>query len=377
MTEDLTTELSKVRNLLVLSRGTAFSLKGRSVKPSELRNELAVDYLVEGSVRRAGDQVRINAQLIDTRTGAHVWAERYDRKLSDFFAVQSEIVETVVGRLNLEIREAGQERIEKTAPADLTAYEALMRGKLHFRRFTKEDAVEARRLFLLAVAKDPEYAEAWSYLASAYLVENTLAFAEGNHDLVKQADEAVARALDLDPYDAGAHRVLAGLHRLRHEPELALASAKRAVELAPSLDGGYLMLATTQVALGLYDDAEQTIAKLLRLSPRFPIPIVWEMLGYIESARGNQRRAVGLWERARQAMPQHVQVRVRLIDHYESAGRHDRALELAEEIRELRPDLSTEDARWIVSNIAEFESIDQDRAVANLRSAGLLQERKL
>ncbi len=171
MTEDLTTDLSRNPDLFVISRNSAFSYKGESPRVEDVGRELGVRYVLEGSVRRAADRVRITAQLIDATTGFHVWSERYDRALEDVFALQSEISEEILIAVGVRIDEAERARLQRKPTEDFTAYESVSRGWAHFYRFTREDHREARRLALRALELDSEYAEAFALLAGTYQVE--------------------------------------------------------------------------------------------------------------------------------------------------------------------------------------------------------------
>src|SRR5436309_8486126 len=160
ITEDITTDLSKISNLFVISRNSAFTYKGKAVKVRDISREMGVRYVLEGSVRKAGERVRISAQLIDATTDHHLWAERYDRPLTDIFAVQDEIVQKMVTTLKLQLSVREQGLLVRRAQENLEAYEAFLRGLTYFYRLTKEGNAQARQLFEQAVALDPAYAEA-------------------------------------------------------------------------------------------------------------------------------------------------------------------------------------------------------------------------
>jgi adenylate cyclase len=169
ITEDLTADLSKLSGFFVIARNSAFTYKGKAVKVQDVSREMGVRYVLEGSVRKAGEQVRVTAQLIDGTTGGHVWSTRYDRPLTDIFAVQDEIVQQLVATLRVEMQEAERERVRRIPTENLTAYDALLRGMEDWLRSTKEANAHARQMFEKAVELDPMYAAAYAGLGATYI----------------------------------------------------------------------------------------------------------------------------------------------------------------------------------------------------------------
>ncbi len=165
LTEDIITELSRFRSLFVIARTSSFAFKGQSVNVGEIGRKLGVQYVVEGSIRKAGDQVRITAQLVEAETGNHIWAERYDRELADIFAVQDEVVQAIVGTLVGRLAKAGAERALRKSGENLTAYDLVLRGKHYLERGSKDDVLEARAIFEQALELDPNHARAYIGLA--------------------------------------------------------------------------------------------------------------------------------------------------------------------------------------------------------------------
>ena len=169
MTDDLITDLSKVSSLFVIARNSTFAYKGRSVEMRQVAEDLGVRYVVEGSVRRAGDTVRVNAQLVDTITGGHVWADRYDGSVADIFAVQDTIVREITGALALNLSEGEQEEIARGETINIQAREAFQKGWEHQLRFTAEDNAKAAEHFRRAAEIDPEYGRAYAALGIVYV----------------------------------------------------------------------------------------------------------------------------------------------------------------------------------------------------------------
>src|SRR5262245_62923574 len=171
ITEVLTSDLSRISSLFVIARNTAFTYKGKPVNIQDVGKELGVRYVLDGSVQKAGEQIRIVAQLIDTTTGGHLWSQRYDRPLQDLFALQDEIVQKIVTTLKLQLTVQEQGILVRKHTDNLEAYDAFLRGTEYYWRFTQEAIAQARQMFEKAVALDPQYAEAYAWLSTTYYLE--------------------------------------------------------------------------------------------------------------------------------------------------------------------------------------------------------------
>ncbi len=199
ITEDITTDLSKISGLFVIARNSAFSYKGKSPKVQDVSREMGVRYVLEGSVRKAGDQVRITAQLVDATTGHHLWTERYDRPLQEIFALQDEIRQRVVANLRVEMEQAELERVRRIPTDNLTAYDHVLRGAEHLRRGTKEENAQARQMFERAIELDPQYAGAYAGLGWTYFTEWFMGWGQGPQ-VLEQASIMAQKARTLDDY---------------------------------------------------------------------------------------------------------------------------------------------------------------------------------
>jgi adenylate cyclase len=267
ITEVLTSDLSRISSLFVIARNTAFTYKGKAVNMRDIGKELGVRYVLEGSVQKANDQVRIVTQLIDTTTGSHLWAERYDRPYKDIFAIQDEIVRKIVTTLKLQLglREQGI-FIHKTTE-NLEAYDYLLRGMEYYYRFTKEDNLHARRVFEQAVALDSQFAEAYARLGSTYHAESIFRWSQDAQTL----DHAVTmgrRAVALDDSLPIVHAVLGQIYAQKGEYGQALAASERALALDPNSDESYARRAEVLNVLGRPEEALQSAQQALRLNPR-------------------------------------------------------------------------------------------------------------
>lgn len=265
--EDIITELSRNRLLFVIARNSSFTYKGHAVDTRQVARELGVRYVVEGSVRRDGNQIRVTAQLVDAETGSHIWAERFDRKLADIFAVQDEITLAMVTALGPAISQAEQQRAMQRPPDSLSAWEAYQRALSHWSQ--GEGYVAARHFLQQAVALDPRFAPPHAVLASGYLSEASLgvrALEEG----VRLAESEARIALQLDPESAIAHAVLAWVFGFQGDQAAALEEAEAAIMLNPNDPYGHLIKGRTLVFSGLPGDARKSLATALRLDPRGP-----------------------------------------------------------------------------------------------------------
>jgi len=268
--EDLITELSRLRWLQVTARNSSFSYKGQSPDIREVGGDLGVRYVVEGSVRKGGERVRITAQLIDTATGNHIWAERYDRDLSDIFALQDEITETLVGTLQTELGEFERERAHRKPPGSLDAWECYQRGLWHLWQFNAEDMADARRLFRRAGELDPNFAQPFAALGFTLFLGVIHSYADSPIESIEQALRLANKAVALDNKEAMAHFALGRVQILRREYDAAIKELRTAIELNPSSALAHLGLGTVLWLTGQWDQAISECDTAIRLSPRDP-----------------------------------------------------------------------------------------------------------
>ncbi|MGE0825832.1 MAG: winged helix-turn-helix domain-containing tetratricopeptide repeat protein, partial [Candidatus Binatia bacterium] len=248
MTEELTSSLSRIRSLFVIARHSAFTYKGKAVKVQDISREMGVRYILEGSVRKAGDQLRITAQLIDGTTGGHVWSERYDRLLRDIFALQDEITQQIVAALRGEIGKAELTRVRRIPTENLTAYDLYLRGlESSFRvasETKKEANVHARQMFEKAIELDPTYAEAYMGLSWTYFYDWFYQSANDRAQALEQAFAIAQRAVALDNSLPGAHQLLGHVYVWKRQYEQAIVEGEQAIVLDPNDAEGYGRLGT-------------------------------------------------------------------------------------------------------------------------------------
>jgi len=370
LTEDLTADLCTFPQLFVIARSSAFTYKGLAVDVEQIGKELGVRYVVEGSVRRAGDRVRVVAQLIDATTGFHLWSGRYDRELSDIFAIQSEIAEEMLRALQVEIQEAEIERVRRKPTESLTAYEAWVKGRAQHWSYSAKDTEEARRLFERATLLDPGYAEAYAQLGNTYIID----FGQGRNldpGLLERAEALARRALELDPLSPEGHITLAASVFPRGGSAEQVSAAERAVELAPNLDAANALLGLARLRQGRFEDAARLFELAERLNPRAP-QLYWTLLGHAYRRSGRIEEAVALWERVRATDPEAGTPRIALAHHYQAVGRIEAAQALVAEILGVSPAYTAETAaQRLLSQVGQVADPEATAEIAEqLRKAG-------
>jgi len=272
--EDLITRLSAWREFPVIARNSSFTYKGHPVDVKQVSRELGVRYVVEGSVRKAGDRVRISAQLIDATTGAHVWAEHYDRRMEHVFAIQDEITTAIAGAMGAKLAVTEEERAAQQPTQNLTAYDLLMRGRWYYNRGWIEGNLEfirgeARSLFERAIEIDPRFAAAFAWLAQTYDAD-WYSPTEYPAQALEEMEQAARRSVSLDPELPVGHLVLGLVHQIRGELNEALAAARHANKLDPSFADSYRHMGFYLAEAGEPDEAIAVLEKGIRLSPRDP-----------------------------------------------------------------------------------------------------------
>jgi adenylate cyclase len=278
ITEVLTSDLSRLSSLFVIARNTAFTYKGKATNVHDIGKELGVRYVLEGSVQRANDQVRIVAQLIDTTTGGHIWAERYDHPLKDIFALQDEIVQKIVTTLKLQLTLMEQGYFVRKRTDNLEAYDAFLRGQEHYWQFTKEANAQARQLFEKAVALDPQYAEAYAWLGWTYWTEWIFRWSV-DPQILERAFELAQRAIALDDSLPLAHSLLGQVYAQKQQYEQAITEGERAIALDPNNADSYAFQAQALYFAGRPEETLRMVTQAMRLNPHSPPFYLFELGG--------------------------------------------------------------------------------------------------
>jgi adenylate cyclase len=279
LAEDILTGLSRFRDLFVISRNSTFRYKGKAVDVRTVARELGVQFVLEGSVRRAGDTVRVTVQLIDANTDGHVWAERYDRRLEDIFAIQDDVTSSIIATLPGRVEAATRDRVKRKPPDNLAAYECVLAGKLLHHRSSRSDNAEALRLLERAIALDPDYAHAHAWKACTLGQSYVYGWCDDREATVTQVVEELRIALALDDNDSDVHRILAAVNLAAyHDHEKAFYHQERALGLNPNDDLIVVQQGEILTWLGRPEEGIEWIRKAMRLNPYHPERF-WSHLG--------------------------------------------------------------------------------------------------
>jgi adenylate cyclase len=364
LTEDIITELSRFRELLVISRNSAFVHKGRAVKVQDIAREFGVHYVVEGSVRKAGDRVRVTVQLIDAETDRHIWAERYDRKIEDIFAIQDEVTCAIVGTLPGRIEAARHDRAKRKPTENMAAYEYVLAGKILHHRSTPDDNVEAQRLLDRAIALDPKYAHAHAWKACVLgqtWVNNWCADREVTW---KQVADELQIALSLDDNDSDVHRILAAVNLAHDEHAKAQYHQERALGLNPNNDLILVQQGELLTWLGRPEDGIEWIMKAMRVNPYHPERF-WNHLGRAHYTARQYSEAVAALSRVtRQDYTHHALLAAALAQ----LGDKTAAAAHTQEVQRGEPAFSNQ--RFLSTLHYQLDS-DRDHLLEGLLKAGL------
>jgi adenylate cyclase len=270
ITEDLITALAHVRTIFVIARNSTFAYKNQTLDIREVGRDLGARYVLEGSVRKAGNRLRVTAQLIDAGTGNHVWADRYDRVLEDIFALQDEISQTLAARIEPELASAERERARRRPTEDLGAWDLYQRAMWHLYRFTPEDASKARELFAGAIARDPGFSSAYTGLAYQQLYDVMNGYTDDVDMSLSDAEQNIRKALGFDDKDALARFTLGRLYTLKPDYEAAIGEFERGIALNPGFAQIYHGIGFALAFGGRPEEAIPYFEKAIRLSPQDP-----------------------------------------------------------------------------------------------------------
>jgi adenylate cyclase len=327
MTEDLITDLSKLSGLFVIARNSSFTYKGKSVKIARIAEELGVRYVLEGSVRRAGDQVRINAQLIDATTGGHLWAERYDGAIADVFRVQDKITTSIVDALALELTPREAERGDNLGTENIEAYDAYLLGLSFYFRRTPKSFAKAKTYFEQAIELDSDYTEAYVALAKIYaqvgrIITYTRALSINSSETHAKARSIIAEVQAIPLADIHVVRSLLALNK--YQKERAIFEAERALELDPNSIDAMEALVRAQIYAGHPESGIKLAKRVMRQNPTL-LASPSLLIGLAEFALGNPESAVEQIERGFELGSKDIRYTVILAAAYAELGSVDQA----------------------------------------------------
>lgn len=369
ITEEIITTLSKVPKLLVIASNSSFALKGKATNVQQVGRELRVRYVLEGSVRRSGDRVRVTAQLIDAETGHHLWAERYDQELKDILKLQEEITAQVVSAVQVKLTpgEKAWMKADKSPSLNLKALEKFLQAMAYAGEQSEENNLRARSLLEEAITIDPDFSRAYAALARTYLLDIAMGWTEASHDSITKAETYAQKAISLDDSSDFAHLILGRIYLIKREHEAALREAQRTVSLNPNGADGLASLAHIQVFSGRPEESVALLEKAIRLNPITPS---WYFSALGNAFLGMKRydEAIEAYKKALQSRAGRFGVQVFLAAAYSLAGRQVEARTAAEELQRLKPGFSVEKS---TERLPYRNPADLARTIDALRAVGL------
>lgn len=368
ISEDIITALSRLRWFLVIARNSSFVYKGQPVRMKQVGEELGVAYVLEGSVRKSGERVRITAQLNDVGSGSHLWAERYDRALSDVFTVQDEITEAIVSAIEPQLYQAENFRAQRKAPESFDAWDLVMRALSHYWRVTRADNMVAQALLEKAISLDPGYGQAAGVLATSYAFTAHMGWVD-MVEAMQRANAAAKAAIRADADDAWAHHALGNVHLVARRFDDSIAEFETALARNPSFAPAQAYYGLTLTYCGRWQEGTEAVRRALRLSPRDPLSAIYHgILGY---ARFVGQDYDGAIKESREALRQRgdfVGAHRVLTAAYGMAGRSEEARAARDALARAQPGVSL---NWIACNMPIRDAGEMEHYLDGFSRAGL------
>jgi len=369
ITEDIITALSYFRTFPVIARNSTFTYKGRPVRVQQVAAELGARYVLEGSVRRAGDRIRITAQLVNAENGHHVWADRFDSTLDDIFEIQDEISRKIVATIQPELAHAELEKAVVKRPENLTAWDLMLRGMALTNKHTLEDHGSAQQIFKAAIDLDPHYAETWAWLAWSCLAEISLVGTEERQGLLEEGFQAATRAVELDDRSSFAHYVLGVAYAWNEQYARSIGEAEKAVALNPYNAQACMGLGNRLDLVGRSAEGINKMEKGLGLSPRDPFsPTIMAYLSRARLGQGEPAIALEWIDRAVNLQPDNPDLQYRYAICLAHLDRVDEAKDVLIECERLEPGFLKKRSNW-----QPYSDVERnERFFAGVRRHGLL-----
>jgi len=353
-TENIITGLSQIPEMFVIARNSTFTYKGKPAIIQQVAEDLGVKYVLEGSLMKSGEQLRITAQLIDATSGHHLWAERYDRNITDFFDLIDEVTRKIVLSLQVELTGGERARIWHSTTASFEAWGHTVRGYSLFQHNTKEDNIRAREKFEHAIKIDPEYSTAWTYLAWTHFTEAWLGWSETPDESINKAIELANKAKNLDDTQAEVHSLLSAISVQQKHYEKGVAEAEKAIALSPNNSICHVYLAWALYSVGRFDEAVKAQKRAMRLSPYYP---TWYLsnLGEALTMAGQYEEAIAVNQQLLERSQKEKNQTWVILGHawlaigYSMLGREEEARYHAAEVLKVYPDWSLDFEREVYS----------------------------
>jgi adenylate cyclase len=367
LTEQIINGLCKVSNLFVIARNSSFAYKGKSLSVKQIAQELGVQYILEGSVQKAADRVRITAQLIDATTGYHLWSENYDRDLSDIFALQDEITLKIINALQIKLAWGEQGRLWEGQTTSIQAFDKWMRGIDCFFRYNEKDNKQARHFFEEAINIDKSYTLAYINLGFTHTADLIWGWSKSPIESFEQAEKDAEKALALNDSIDLAHCLLGFIYLFKRQHEEAIKKGDRAIELNPNGAVAHLILGFILICSDKIEPAIKLLERALRLNP-IPTPEYYSYLALAYQYNGQYEKAIEAGEKAVSVNPDFMFAYLDLAASYTFLSRTEEAREAVEEALRIQPDFSLE----YHANTTPFKNQEElAKRINALRKAGL------
>ena len=367
ITEQIITSLSNVPYLFVIARNSTFTYKNKPVKVQQVAEELGVQYILEGSVQRSDDRIRITAQLIDAITGYHIWAENFDRKVVDIFQLQDEITMKIIAKLQVELSTTELGRLSSIKTGNLRAYEKYLKGYRHIYNRSIGDTLQARKLAEEAIELDPEYGAAYQLMALTYLDEIYMHRVESRDEFLGKAEKLIQKSIELSGKDYKTHRTLSSLYFLKKQSDKAIIEAQKAIELNPNSADSYYIYGMILGLIGNYDQAISNLKKAIRLNPVSPIHYL-NHLAFAYAYKNQYEKAIPLWELTLKRNPDYYYAHIGLTAAYQLNGERDKARKAAAELIRVKPSISIS---MLEKRVVQKNKESKALFLGALRKAGL------
>ena len=367
MTEDIITSLSKLSQLTVIARNSSFTYKSRAVRVQQVAQELGVAYVIEGSVRKASNRVRITAQLIECATGGHLWADRYDRELTDIFAIQDEVTAEIVGAMALTLTSDEQRHLVRMGTSNLEAYDCLLRAREQWWRLTREGTKNAEAMLERAITLDADFSTPYAWLSYVRVQEYINEWRDEPEELLHQSRDLAERAVTLDRTDPDAHNALACAYLWLRQHDQAIAEYKRTIALDPNNARAHVEIGWVLHYAGRSAEALEPITRGMRLDPQYPdayLHILAQVYFHLERFE----EAAGLLKRRIIRKPDTDISRVLLAATYGHLGRADDAKTQWADALAVNPNFSLEQRRRL---LPYKDPVDFQQIVEGLLKTGL------
>ena len=365
--EEIITALAKIPKLFVIARNSTFTYKGKPVKVQKVAEDLGVRYVLEGSVQRSGDRLRVTAQLIDAIDGKHLWAEKYDRVINDVFELQDEITKKIITALQVKLTEGESVNVYAKRTTNLEAYLKVWQGYAYSTKQTKEDNARARQLYKEALVLDPEHSGAYDALGWTHMMDARFGWSESREKSMEQAMELAQKALAIDKNHIAGRELMAYIYRQQKQYEKAIAEVNRLIELTPNDSSGYKMLAGMMYPLGRGEETIAAANKAIRLDP-LTSGTTFYWLGMGHWVLGQYEEALAAYRKAIHLRPTSVPYYIVLTATYSLLDREEEARAAAAELLRLDPEFSVD---RIAKTLPFKDKAYTERYVSALRKAGL------